>query len=314
MNVSESVRGFIDDVWRLPLIFKLVVLYGVGAAGWGWWQQRRHAEMLAASESWPVHRARVVWAQVTDRQSGGEDGPSYWEGVLTYSYTVPGQELEVGEYRKRFHDEEEADAWARGLRDTFVDVRVDPADAKRSVWQEGPVFTQPKFQGGAVDRLVADEAEGWGIRETAALLVLCASALGALVALWCQLSCFQGKPKITAEGNTRAFFAMHIGAMICAIVAQTLFPKSGSSFSMSTRQWWEFYRDDSLAVFIVRILSMYTCAVFLYAWVRTAADPNEQSYWGILMFSTVWLFIYTVAAFTCLRALQDGEKEKMAAN
>ena len=59
---------------------------------------------------------------------------------------------------------------------------------------------------------------------------------------------------------------------------------------------------------------MYTCAVFLYAWVRAAAYPNEQSYWGILMFSTVWLFIYTVGAFICLRALQYGEKEKMAAN
>lgn len=312
MNVSGSVRGFIDDVWRLPLIFKFVVLYGVGAAGWGWWRQRRHAEMLAASESWPVHRARVVWAQVTDRQSGGEDGPSYWKGVLTYSYTVPGQELEVGEYRKRFYDEEEADAWARRLRDTFVDVRVDPADAKRSIWQEKSVLTQPELQGGVINRPIAVEAEGWGIGETAALLVLCASASGALVALWCQLSCFQGKPRITAEGNTSTFFAMHIGAMICAIVAQTLFLKSGSSFSMS--RWWEFYRDDSLAVFIVRILSMYTCAVFLYAWVRAAANPNEQSYWGILMFSTAWLFVYTVAAFTCLRALQDGEKEKMVAN
>lgn len=314
MSVSESVRGFIDDVWRLPLIFKLVALYAVGENIWGWQKRRKHAEMIAASESWPVHRARVVWAQVTDRQSQGEDGPSYWEGVMTYSYTVPGQELEVGEYRKRFDNEEEADAWARQWRDTFVDVRVDPADAKRSIWQEKPVFTQPVLQGGVINRPVAVETEGWGIRETAALLVLCASASGALVALWCQLLCFQGKPRITAEGNTSVFFAMHIGAMICAIVAQTLFPKSGSSFSMSTWQWWEFYRDDSSAVFIVRILSIYTCAVFLYAWVRAAANPNEQSYWGILMFSTAWLFIYTVAGFTCLRALQDGEKENIAAN
>lgn len=309
MTAFESVRGFVDDVWRLPLMFKLVVLYGTGATVWGWLKRRKHAEMLAASESWPVYRGRVVWTQVTDGQSEGEDGPSYWEGVLTYSYTVPGQELEVGEYRKRFQDEEEADAWARGLRDTFVDVRVDPSDVKRSVWQEKPVLTRLKLQGGVVGRPVSIEAEGWGIREIAALLILCVSAIGAFVALLVQLSCFRGRPAITAEGNEGVFFGMHIGAMICAFAAQALFPKTGRFFSTSVSRWWDFFRDDSAAVFIVRALSLYTFAVFLYAWVRAAVYENKQSYWGILMFSTAWLSLYAVSGAICLRALQDGEGE-----
>jgi hypothetical protein len=309
MNAVVSVRGFAEDVWRLPSMFKLIALYAAGAGVWGWQKRRKHAEMLAASESWPVYRARVVWAQVTDHQSGGEGEPSYWEGVLTYSYTVPGQELEVGEYRKRFYDEEEADSWARGLRDTFVDVRVDPDDPKRSIWQENPVLTQPRLQEGVIDRPVAVEAEGWGMREVAAFLVLCASTAGASIALWAQLSCFRGKPQITADGSKEIFFAMHVGAILCAIAAQMLFPKSGRFFSMSASRWRDFYGDDSLSRFIVRTLSLYTFAVFLYAWVRAAVHENEQSYRGILMFSTCWLSVYTISAFICLRALQGGEEK-----
>jgi len=305
MNASEFVRGFIEDILRLPLMFKLLVLYGVGAAGWGWLKRRRYAEMLTASESWPVYRARVVWAQVTDRQSEGRHGPSYWEGVLTYSYTVPAQELEVGEYRKKFYDEEQAEEWSRGLRDSFVDIRVDPADVKRSVWQEQPVFTQPALPQGRISRSDAIEAEGLGIREIAAILVLCASVVGAFIALWFELSCFRGRPKITAEGNSGIFFSMHIGAMLCGIASQMLFPKVARSLSVSASRWWESYKDDSMTMFMVRALSLYTFIVFLYGVVRSLAHQNEQSYWGILMFSAGWLFFYTTSAVTCLRALQD---------
>ncbi len=142
----------------------------------------------------------VVWAQVTDRQSEGRHGPSYWEGVLTYSYTVPAQELEVGEYRKKFYDEEQAEEWSRGLRDSFVDIRVDPADVKRSVWQEQPVFTQPALPQGRISRSDAIEAEGLGIREIAAILVLCASVVGAFIALWFELSCFRGDRRLQRKG------------------------------------------------------------------------------------------------------------------
>jgi hypothetical protein len=113
MNPTRLGRQFLADLMRLPLIFKLFVLYGVGAAGWKWWTARRQAAVIVASAEWPIYKARVVWAPVSDWRHEGEDGPSYLEGVLTYSYTVPGHDLEVGEYRKRFEDEGEADAWAR---------------------------------------------------------------------------------------------------------------------------------------------------------------------------------------------------------
>jgi hypothetical protein len=65
-----------------------------------------------------------------------------------------------------------------------------------------------------------------------------------------------------------------------------------SGLPVSTWQWWEFYRDDSLAVFTVRILSRYTCAVFLYAWVRAAADPNAELLGDSDVFNRMVVYIY----------------------
>src|SRR5690242_4284226 len=126
MHAVEWVRGFLVDLWRLPWAFKLVLAFMAGQAGWQWLRRFREEQTLAASAAWPVYRARVIWAKVSDEQKEGRHGSVSWEGVLTYSYTVPGHELEVGEFRKNFYDEDEADAWARALRDTFVDVHVDP--------------------------------------------------------------------------------------------------------------------------------------------------------------------------------------------
>ena len=226
MATVELVRGFLVDLWHLPLVFKLFLLYGAGAVGWKWWKGKQHAELVAESETWPVYRARVVFAQVLDRKGGGEDGPSYWEGLLTYSYTVPGHELEIGEHRKRFADEEEADEWARGLRDTFVDVRVDPRDPKRSVWQETAILTTRLLRAPVMDAMRSKEVTPWGQRELAAAVVFCAAASGTLYASRIQFSCLTGRPLITAETNTKIFFGMHIGAIICAIASSMLAAKN----------------------------------------------------------------------------------------
>jgi hypothetical protein len=108
----------------------------IAAAGlvlWVWWVKRQRAKEVAESSTWTLYRARVVAAQVVDGPQG-EDSPMYWEGVLTYSYTVPGGQLEIGEYREVFLFQADGERWARPLRDTFVDVRVDPSDVTRSLW------------------------------------------------------------------------------------------------------------------------------------------------------------------------------------
>ena len=85
MNMNELMDRLLDDIQRLPMIFKLFLLYAAGAAGWQWWKGRKQAELIASSMAWPVYQARVIWAQVSEPQRGGEDGPTYWEGLLTYS-------------------------------------------------------------------------------------------------------------------------------------------------------------------------------------------------------------------------------------
>jgi hypothetical protein len=71
MNPTQLGCQFLADLMRLPLIFKLFVLYGVGAAGWNWWKARRHSAVIVASAEWPIYKARVVWAQVSDWRHEG---------------------------------------------------------------------------------------------------------------------------------------------------------------------------------------------------------------------------------------------------
>jgi Protein of unknown function (DUF3592) len=300
MHPAELVRGFIADLLRLPLVFKLGLLYAAGAAVWNWRKKQKQAAMVAASEAWPVYRARVVWAQVLDRESKGEGGPSYWPGLLTYSYTVPGHEIEIGEFRKVFNDEEEADAWARSLRDTHVDVRVDPSDPKRSVWQESPAIA-PRFAAPVMDAQRAMEAGSFGLKTGAAALVFCISTAGALVSAWIQISCIRGTPVLTVEKNTTAFFGLHIAVIVCAFAAGALHGKRGMS---GWGSGLKSFSDASTGVQLVKILGTYASAVFFYGWVRSAAHDGGPCNWTVLMFSAAWLVGFAASALNSLRSLQ----------
>lgn len=295
----ELAHRFFADLVRLPLIFQLLMLYGAGAAAWQWWKTRRQAEVIAASMAWPVYRARVVWAQVSDRQSRGEDGPSYCEGLLTYSYTVPGHELEVGEHRKQFENEDEAGEWARALHDTFVDVRVDAADVRRSVWQETPILTAPVLCAPELDGSRLQGLEGWDTREALAAIVFCVAAAGAAYAAWIQLSCPAGKPLITPEINDVTFFGMHLGAILCAIASSVVAQRG--KWSRST---WQKSLKTGTKGPALKVLGLYTTGVFLYWWVRMAAHDGDARYFGVLIFSAGWLIFYVSAAASSLQVMQ----------
>ena len=303
MYGTELLSGFVRDLWHLPLLFKLFLLNGVGTAGRRWWKRRQQAEMLAASENWPVYRARVVSAQILDRKSEGKHGSYFWPGLLTYSYTVPGQELEVGEYRKKFEDEDEADVWARGMRDTFVDVRVDPADAKRSVWQESPLLPGSQLRPPVLDASRTFE-QSWGGPEIPLRLMLCAASVGALAAAWIQVSCWLGKPAITAEGNQTIFFGMHLGAIGVSIASSLLTANRRSVLSRG--RWRDTFPKHSPEARVMQMLGAGFGLVFVYGWVRLASHPDAAAKWGVLMFSAVWCLFYTGSAMTCWRALRSG--------
>jgi hypothetical protein len=301
VNLIGQAHNLFTDLLRLPLIFKLFILYGAAAAAWQWWKERRQAGVIAASAAWPVYRARVVWAQVSDQRRDGRHGPSYWEALLTYSYTVPGHDLEVGEYRQQFEDESEAEDWARALRDTFADVRVDPANGKHSVWQQTPILTSPYQMAPELDGSRLQRTEPWGIREILAAIVFCAAALGALCAAWIQISCLTGNPLLTAEANQTEFFGMHLGAILCGIAASLLAQRGNWQRVTFQRSF-----KASTTGTGIKVLGAYTTVVFLYGWVRMAAHDGDSSFLGVLMFSAVWLIIYTGAAVTSLHAMRQA--------
>jgi hypothetical protein len=206
--------------------------------------------------------------------------------------------LEVGEHRKRFEGEEEADEWARALRDTFVDVRVDPADLKRSVWQETPILTAPTLRAPELDGSRLQKLEGLGTREALAAIIFCVASVGALYAAWIQLSCLTGKPLITAESNEAAFFGMHLGAILCGIAGSVVAQRG--KWSRST--WQKSFTGATGPA--MKVLGFYTTVVFLYGWVRMAAHDGDARYFGVLMFSAIWLTFYVSAAATSLQAIQ----------
>lgn len=301
MQITELLSGFVRDLWHLPFLFKLFLLYGAGAAVWQWWRRWRHANMLAASQTWPVYRARVVAAQVLDRESEGKHGRFFWLGVLTYSYTVPGQELEIGEYRRKFYDEDEADDWARGVRDMFVDVRVDPEDFKRSVWQEVPILRGSQVSVPALDGS-RNLMQSWDVLEFPTGLVLCAATVGALLAAWIQVSCWVSKPVITAERNQTFFFGMHLGAIGLSIASNLVTTKRGPLFSRT--KWRDIFPKNSPEARTMQVLGTGFGLIFMYGWVRLASHPDSAGSWGVLMFSAVWCLFYTGSALTCWRALR----------
>lgn len=305
MHPAELIRGFLENMWRLPLIFKLFLLFGVGQACWRWLKRQLEEQVIAASAAWPIYKARVVWVKVSDERKEGRHGSVYWEGELTYSYTVPGHELEVGEFRKKFYDEVEADAWARALRGMpSVDVHVDPTDPKRLVWRETAIVLPPPMP------VIGQTGDGSGAAGLARVILLAVCVAGAVISLIVQVSCLRGRPVITFEKNTLACGLLHVAMM-------------GVIFGMiALERFQRHFREGKRPLFmrsfaggpVTKALSAYTTIVFLYAWVRGAASDSpqgsESDLWGMMGFSAVWLSGYVICAAELWREMQGAEEAR----
>jgi hypothetical protein len=256
----ELIRGFLKDLWHLPWVFRLVLLGVATSWAWQWYKGRKRKELERAAVSWPQQRARVIWAQVSDERRDGRHGPLYWEGILTYSYALLGRELEVGEHRQRFYDEAVATDWARGLRDSFVVVRVDPTNPKSSVWLDEGGSTSTALAAVAAERSLSQEPSGGAGHAVAAGAVFAIAGTAALAALWILVSCLKRKPIFTAETNTAAFFGMHFGLIVCLIAAQGL-STPGSSRDLT--KWFRTTANSMKDSRVVKWLSACYAVLFV---------------------------------------------------
>lgn len=297
MHPIELVRGFLVDLWHLPVVFKAFLACGAGASAWQWWKRRQNAALVLEASGWPLHRARVVWAQVGDAKRP-RHGRTYWEALVTYSYTLPGQELETGEYRRKFYVAEEADEWARGLRETHIDVRVNPLDSKQSAWTDDRAVMPAQ----TVVPILREES--WGLRESVALLVFLVGAAGAGFSAYVQLSAFQGRNVAAASNNFGLFMGMHLGAMACGF-ATAFLKKGGSSLRHSGANW------PTQQPLPWKIMGGYVTCVFLYCWVRMSAHPGGENVWGTLSFASIWMLFYFAAATEAWMVMRGGSSQSV---
>jgi hypothetical protein len=305
----ELIRGFLNDLWHLSWFFKLGLMAMVISWAWQWRKTYQRKELERAAASWPMQRARVIWAQVSDTGGQDEHGPAYWEGILTYSYTLPGQELEVGEHRQRFYDEMVAADWARGLRDSFVNVRVDPVNPKFSLWLGEGGSATAALAAVTADRSLGEELWGGTGHTVVAGAVFAIAGTAALAALWILVSCWKGIPVITAKSNTGAFFVMHVGLIVCLIAAQAL---STPGNSRDLTRWFRTTASNMKESRLLKWLSASYAVLFVYAWIRITARDGDPGYWSILMFSGGLVHRISVGCRNVLEGAHTCSRERVS--
>lgn len=294
MQPVELVRGFLIDLWHIPFPVKIFLVFGGFGTVQQWVKRRRHDEMVVEAQHWPSYRARVVWAQVaTKEEEKGKHGAMYWEGLLTYSYSVPGKDLEIGEYRRKFYVQEEADAWARALRDTSIEVRVDPVDVTRS-WWPGDMMRVPMA---SASSKVTEES--WGVREILAMPVFLACVAGAGYAAFLQWTFFRGHSARDASDHMW-FWSMHLGAILAGVAAALLKKSRGVSFRSLADE------EPSGSGRVWKVITGYTTVVFVYCWVRMAAHDDVRNFWSTLASSSMWMLFYAEAAAEAWTVMRGG--------
>ncbi len=122
---------------REVIVFSLVV--GVGLLVSICWETVDGLIRRFHGRNWPTVSAVIDAVSITLVESHlpSSGAVHFWPSylaTLTYSYSNPEQQM--GDYKRRFGNEDEAKAWANSYKGETVKVHVDPRDPTRSVLRE----------------------------------------------------------------------------------------------------------------------------------------------------------------------------------
>ncbi len=117
----------------LLLAFGAVMLVGICGDILNKWIKRTRAR------NWPTASAVVDIVSVALFKddilpTNANSYHPYYQATLTYIYQYP--ERQMGDYSRRFGNEDDAKAWANSYKGETVKVHVDPRDPTRSVLRE----------------------------------------------------------------------------------------------------------------------------------------------------------------------------------
>ena len=131
-SASASHRGSGEFVWLVYLAFMGIILAPVLAI-----YRRLIVQRVRAfgGRNWPTMTATIDDFAIDEEMISGRGRPvSIYEVTLQYVFHSP--EIQIGEYRRKFDDKDEAEAWANSFKGCTVTVHVNPRDPAQSVLRE----------------------------------------------------------------------------------------------------------------------------------------------------------------------------------
>ena len=122
---------------RKVIVFLLIVGFGVLVSIC--WDTVDGLIKRFYGRSWPTASAVIDAVSVTlvESRLPSSGAAHFWPSylaTLTYSYRNPDQQM--GDYKRRFGNEDDAKAWANSYKGESVKVHVDPRDPSRSVLRD----------------------------------------------------------------------------------------------------------------------------------------------------------------------------------
>ncbi|HEY4356128.1 MAG TPA: hypothetical protein VGN16_10305 [Acidobacteriaceae bacterium] len=207
---------------------------------------------------------------------------------MRYNYPGFHGEAEIGEHHERFYEAGVAQEWTQLLlRYPDLQVRVEPREGKRSVWEEGERVAMERRA--LSPGQVARTASFTRVFELASVLVFALSVVGVVLSLWFFIRSLVDKPALLIA-NTGMFFVMHFLAMGCIGAVVLLAIKRFGQHFLYTQLWskagwfWALGAPGAL----------YSFYFFAHAFTLTSAAGYNWN--PERMFFVLWLEVFLFVA------------------